>query len=169
MERRSLVLAVSLALPLLLYGIPYAYAATTSTQSTYTVTTQITMAGNTLNSLVHLQCLSPTDYTDHFTTDPSNPTDIHVRGSHMLKSNGALALTGDNPNGWIINLQNSYPNDLDATVQIVCQSPVTVSVAGIGVPEFGSLYAAIALGAVIYFALSRQYAGKRAAQAQVHA
>jgi hypothetical protein len=169
MEKRSLVLALALTVPLLIYGIPYAYAATTSTQSTYTVTKQMTMAGNTLNSLVHLQCLNPADYTDHYTTYPNNPTDVHTRGSYLLTSTGATAGTGDNPNGWIIDMINSYPNDLDATVQIVCQSPVTVSVAGIGVPEFGSLYVAIALGAVIYFALSRQQAGRRAAPAQVRA
>jgi hypothetical protein len=38
-------------------------------------------------------------------------------------------------------------------VWAICMTPVTV--AGIGVPEFGSLYAAIALGAVVYFMLSR--------------
>jgi hypothetical protein len=38
----------------------------------------------------------------------------------------------------------------------ICQTPITV--AGIGVPEFGSFYVAIALGAVVYFMLSRRLA-----------
>jgi hypothetical protein len=161
MERRSLVLAAALTLPLLLYGIPYAYAATTSTQSTYVVAKAVTISGNTLNALVHLQCSNPADYTQHFTIYPDNPTDVHTRGSYLLTSTGATAGTGDNPNGWIIDVINSYSGDLDATVQIVCQSPVTVSIAGIGVPEFGSLYAAIALGAIAYFVLARRYGSSK--------
>ena len=169
MEKRSLVLAAALTIPLLVYGIPYAYAATTTTQSTYVVYKSLTVPAGSLNALVYVQCLNPSDFTQHFTTNPSNPTDIHVRGSWLLTSGGGKALTGDNPNGWAVNLQNSYSGDLDAEVQIICQSPVTVSVAGIGVPEFGSLYVAIALGAVIYFALSRQRAGKNAARVQTGA
>jgi hypothetical protein len=41
-------------------------------------------------------------------------------------------------------------------LEIICQTPVTV--AGIGVPQFGSLYVAIALGAVAYFLMSRRFA-----------
>jgi hypothetical protein len=166
LERRAIVLALALTLPLALYGIPFAYAATTSTQSTYTVTKELTIPAGSLNALVNLRCLNPTDYTDHFSTNPSNPTDVHVRGSLLLSSSGATAATGDNPNGWEIDLQNSYSGDLVATVQIVCQTPVTVSVAGIGVPEFGSLYVAIALGAVLYFLMARRFARRPTLSAQ---
>ena len=47
---------------------------------------------------------------------------------------------------------------------MVCQTPVTV--AGVGVPEFGSLYAAIALGAVAYFMLSRRLTRRPTLSAQ---
>jgi len=42
-----------------------------------------------------------------------------------------------------------------------------ITVAGIGVPEFGSLYIAIALGAVLYFLLARRYSGRPTISAQV--
>jgi len=42
--------------------------------------------------------------------------------------------------------------------QVICQTPINV--AGIGVPQFGSLYVAIALGAVLYFLLSKRFAGR---------
>jgi hypothetical protein len=54
---------------------------------------------------------------------------------------------------------NSAPGAV-TEVYIICQSPITV--AGVGVPEFGSLYVAIALGAVVYFMLSRRF-GRRPA------
>jgi hypothetical protein len=42
-------------------------------------------------------------------------------------------------------------------VDVVCQTPIA-AVAGVSVPQFGSLYVAIALGAVAYFMLSRRFA-----------
>jgi hypothetical protein len=47
------------------------------------------------------------------------------------------------------------------SMRAVCQTPVTV--AGVSVPEFGSLYVAIALGAVLYFLLARRFAPTKAA------
>jgi hypothetical protein len=52
-------------------------------------------------------------------------------------------------------------------VWVVCQTPITV--AGIGVPEFGSLYVAIALGAVVYFVMSRRLARRPTMSAIVNA
>lgn len=43
-ERRALLLALALTLPLLLYGVPYAYAAQTS--SSYTVESTIAVAAS---------------------------------------------------------------------------------------------------------------------------
>jgi hypothetical protein len=167
MEKRSLVLAVALTLPLLLYGIPYAYAATT-TQSTYVVrATFPIMAGGALG-LVIIQCASPSDFTQHYAV--SNPEQFPVSGVNTINSAGLKTNTGDNPNGWLIEVHNLCTGSaFGITAEIICQSPITVTVAGINVPEFGSLYVAIALGAVIYFALSRQHSGKRAAQTTIKA
>jgi hypothetical protein len=51
--------------------------------------------------------------------------------------------------------------------EVICQTPLTV--AGIGVPEFGSLYVAIALGAVVYFVMSRRLARRPTMSAIVNA
>jgi hypothetical protein len=53
-------------------------------------------------------------------------------------------------------------------LEIICQSAVTLP-AGIGVPEFGSLYVAIALGAVVYFMMSRRFARRPTMSGQVKA
>jgi len=70
----------------------------------------------------------------------------------VLNSGGNLAQTGDLPNGWFYGVGGSGPYAIWA----FCQSPITV--AGIGVPQFGSLYLAIALGAMVYFVLSKRIA-----------
>jgi hypothetical protein len=82
----------------------------------------------------------------------------------MLNSAGGVALTGANPNGWVIGLFNPDLGFSFNGVQIVCQTPITV--AGVSVPEFGSLYVAIALGAVVYFILSRRITTKPTLSAQ---
>ena len=152
MEKRALFLALMLTLPLALYGIPYAYAAQTS--STYTVeSSTIAPAGSTAGW-----------------SASCNSGDYATGGGYKLSSEDLFVVESEaspqfpppNPNEWLVVVDNKSPNtDLSFEVQAVCQSPITV--AGITVPEFGSLYVAIALGAVIYFALSRQHAGKRAA------
>jgi len=169
MERRALVLALALTLPLALYGVPYAYAATT--QSTYVVVKQADV-GPFSDVLTGVRCSSPLDSTQHFAVFPpdfslQDSFTISVRYSWLNNSAGGDARTGDNPNGWTVALHNPSARDLLVNLQIVCQSPITV--AGISVPEFGSLYVAIALGAVAYFALSRQYPGTRTAQATTRA
>jgi hypothetical protein len=50
-------------------------------------------------------------------------------------------LNGPNPTGWIVSVANHdslFANTFSVTV--ICQTPITV--AGIGAPEFGSLYVA---------------------------
>src|SRR2546425_896987 len=173
MERRALVLALALTLPLLLYGIPYAYAV--STQSTYVSTIQKTVDAHTQAQFT-VKCSSSSDFTQHYAIwqemgdfgVPGPPPTILE--ASLINSNGDPIVTnsGQNPNGWFVAIVNNEVSFNLFNVQIICQSPIT-SVAGIGVPEFGSLYVAIALGALIYFALSRQYAGKRPAQATTRA
>jgi hypothetical protein len=112
------------------------------------------------------QCSSTSDFTQHYNIYQQDG--ISVKFSSALNSGGTFANTGENPNGWGITVHNSNSVPILEFLQIICQSPIT-AVAGVSVPEFGSLYVAIALGAVIYFALSRQHAGKRPAQATTRA
>jgi len=151
MERRALVLALALTLPLALYGIPYAYA-TTVAQTSYMVITEYSIAPFDVASH-KIQCTSASDSALHYGS--GTPGDAPLNRAFALNSGGNNAVTGENPNGWFIELRNTLNAFLGTNAYIICQSPITV--AGIGVPEFGSLYVAIALGAVIYFMLSRRF------------
>jgi hypothetical protein len=157
MEKRAVVLALALTLPLLLYGIPYAYAA--STQSTYVMRGNFPVINSGATGFVTIQCASPTDFTQHYSV--SNPEQFPVSSVQIVNSAGLTANNGENPNGWFIAVHNlSGGATFTITAQIICQSPLTL-VAGIGVPEFGSLYVAIALGALVYFMLARHFTTRR--------
>jgi hypothetical protein len=73
--------------------------------------------------------------------------------------------TGQTPDGWFFQGVNNDVNDNTASVWVVCQTPITV--AGIGVPQFGSLYVAIALGAVVYFMVARRFGRRPTISAQI--
>jgi hypothetical protein len=147
MEKRALLLALALTLPLAIYGIPYAYAISTS--STYTVD--------------DVKVVSPHSTVELVAT--CNPGDYATGGGYDSGFEGGLGAPvyalasfssgGVNPNSWNVFLLN--PNDAASfvTARVICQTPITV--AGVTVPEFGSLYLAIALGAVVYFMLSRHF------------
>jgi hypothetical protein len=158
MERRALVLALALTLPLALYGIPYAYAAS---QSTYVVRLNQPVA---MDYIQIVKCLNPSDYTQHYSVGSQN-LDPVTTYTAILNSNGDFAGTGDIPNGWYIHIHNGNGFTITFMIQIICQSPVAV--AGIGVPEFGSLYVAITLGAVLYFLMARRFARRPTVSAQV--
>jgi len=159
MERRALVLALALMVPLALYGIPYAYATTSSTDYAVvfflSVRTQDTAGINV-----------PCNAGDYAVSGGYLPGFIGPAGgeANIAASyptlNGIKANVGETPNGWFFVGSNNSPlvggGSQSATVWAVCQTPITV--AGIGVPQFGSLYVAIALGAVAYFLLARRYA-----------
>jgi len=163
MERRAFVLALALTLPLALYGIPYAYAV--STQSTYVRALQDQLSpGAAVNEFV--LCSNPSDYTQHFTVGTPNAHSHFFFEGTLLTSSVAVAQNGDNPNGWRVGVRNDESLAVDFVVQIVCQSPITLP-AGLGVPEFGSLYVAIALGAVAYFLLARRFGRKPTAPVQI--
>jgi hypothetical protein len=158
MEKRAFVLVLALTLPLLLYGIPFAYAVTA--QSTYVVrSVNIVIAASDIQG-VSVQCTSPSDYTLHYIHLQDELISVH--SADPLNSGGFGVNTGETPNGWSVALHNTQAFQVLDVVTIFCQSPIT-AVAGVSVPEFGSLYVAIALGAVIYFVLARQHAGKRSA------
>ncbi len=166
MEKRAAVLALALTFPLVLYGVPYAYAI--ATQSTYVVEKFQQIPKDTVYPSVVVDvvmCSTSSDFTQHFTT--IHGPDVSIVDTVLLNSGQLYATTGDNPNGWRIDARNPNPSfDEALDVQIICQSAITVP-AGIGVPQFGSLYVAIALGAALYFMLSRRFSGgpQRAAQA----
>jgi hypothetical protein len=147
MERRALVLALALTIPLALYGVPYAYAAITS--STYVV-----FGANAPNvGTADVHCNNGDYATGGGGRGGSGP----LQSTHPEKFDGTSyveAITGQ-PNAWGAWVFSSQVG-AEVLVWVVCQTPITV--AGIGVPQFGSLYVAIALGAVLYFMLSRRFA-----------
>jgi hypothetical protein len=149
MEKRALVLALALTLPLALYGIPYAYAATVS--SSYVV------SSGQNEAFVHCKT---GDYATGggFSTD--TPGAIVLSRAAFFDGTSYSFITNGQPNAWgaVVGLGSEHE------VQVVCQTPVTV--AGIGVPEFGSLYVAIALGAVVYFMLARHFTKRPAISVQ---
>jgi hypothetical protein len=153
MERRALVLTLALTLPLTLYGIPYAYAATTS--STYILHTFGTTSAN-----VH--CNSGDYATGGGASGTSGVLGSAIFASAPQLWNGVtyIGITTGQPNAWV----GVAASGVSVDVWVVCQTPITV--AGIGVPEFGSLYAAIALGAVLYFMMARRYARRSPVLAQ---
>jgi hypothetical protein len=157
MERRALVLALALTLPLTLYGIPYAYASMTS--SSYTMTATIP-----LGTTADVHC-NAGDYATGGGGDGGSgiiflsEARVYDFGTNTYSGSS----NGQTPNGWEIrSTVSSSPN-----VQVVCQTPITV--AGVTVPQFGSLYVAIALGAVAYFMLSRRFTRRSTIPALVKA
>jgi len=162
MERRAIVLALALALPLALYGIPYAYASTAS--SDYVVENNPTSVppGASISSLY---CSNPGDYAISWGVNLQS-SGVHSEGAWPAfggQKGGATA--GQTPDGWWFGWHNDAPFSQNGYEWLVCQTPIKV--AGIGVPQFESLYIAIALGAVAYFLLSRRFAGRSATSAQV--
>ena len=147
MERRALVLVLALVAPLALYGIPYAYASQVSTSYT---------------ALWHDVVLPLQTVTDSATCNPGD----YVTGGGWEGTGRIFAHTseaqpfGPGPYQWKVTAENTDGGISQQLVVVaVCQTPITV--AGIGVPQFGSLYAAIALGAVVYFLLARRYSAAK--------
>jgi len=137
MESRALILALALTIPLVLYGIPYAYAATTT--SSYVVTATGTANPSSFLSL-SAHC-NPGDFatgggfTSHLgigaiTADPTG------QGALLFWSRPDP--TSGTPTAWSVEVSNPTGTAFSLDVYVVCQTPITV--AGIGVPQFGSLY-----------------------------
>ena len=141
-ERRALVLALALTAPLILYGLPYAYASVTSSSYIVSASNGLDYAGAHCNS---------GDYATGGGARSQSPGVLVVTEPEFYDFGSGLYSIGTTgtPNAWFA-ISTTY-----VQVWVVCQTPVTV--AGIGVPQFGSLYIAIALGAVAYFLLSRRF------------
>jgi hypothetical protein len=157
MEKRAAVLALALTLPLVLYGIPYAYAATTTLG--YTARSDYVLGAFTANYF-SATCIGG----DFATGGGWLANSLHTLSSFPTLA-GNVAAAGTVPDGWMVYTENPTSSATALTVFADCLAPITV--AGIGVPEFGSLYVAIALGAVAYFMLSRRFARRPTVSAQV--
>jgi len=150
-ERRALVLALALAVPLMLYGIPYVYASTTS--SSYEVNTSASIPANSYGDVV-----APCNTGDYATGGGF----VNGNPYHMIIIQ-SIPQGGPPPDGWDVQVINQFSLSSDAHAYVVCQTPIVV--AGINVPEFGSLYVAIAIGAVVYFLFSRRFVSTSKTQA----
>jgi hypothetical protein len=138
---------------LALYGVPYAYASQVS--SSYTAT---------WNDVV----LPHAIVTDSATCNPGD----YVTGggyqgtSRIIGHSSAPPFLGPGPNRWQVTAENTDGGISQQLVVVaICQTPITV--AGIGVPQFSSLYTAIALGAVVYFLISNRFSRRPTISAEV--
>jgi len=141
MNRNQKIFILTLAIPLVLYGAPYAYAATVS--SSYVVSNTLWVITPATYSL------TATCNTGDYAT--GGGAEFPVSTGNIIYS---LPVGTAPPTGWAATAY--YPGSGEPSValivKVVCQTPITV--AGIGVPEFGSLYAAIAIAAIAYFGLT---------------
>jgi hypothetical protein len=83
---------------------------------------------------------------------------VHIGASYPTKG-GSPSNSGTTPDGWSFEGSNDRSDGRFALLWVECQTPITV--AGIGVPQFVSLYVAIALGAAVYFLLAKRQAGAK--------
>ncbi len=148
MRRDSKILVLVLTIPLLLFGMGYAYAQ----QSTGTyVIGETTPMPAYAPIVLDADCYSG-DYATgggHLFTGPveqnavqSYPIPYTVPGTE-----------GPQPTGWRVAGYNPSANPGNLEVFVVCQTPITV--AGFGVPEFGSIYIIMIIGAAVYLVLTK--------------
>jgi hypothetical protein len=140
-----------------LNGIPYAYAAQTSTSYHIENDCNVNPGGDF--------CFAACNPGDYATGGGFHLIPDAVGAGATIVGSGYHAGTNP-PTSWSVNGHNpsasTFANGMQA--QVICQTPITV--AGIGVPKFGSLYVAIALGAVAYFLLSRRFMARPTPPAQ---
>jgi hypothetical protein len=161
MEIRALILALSLTLPLAAYGIPYAYAS--SVVTTYTVLGPEVSASPGQHAFAYADCRTGDVATGggHFNIVDniySNPIVLNSGPEVFDGFSHSFANTGQTANSWRVD-ERGISSDvvgIEFGASVECMSPVTV--AGIGVPQFGSLYVAIALGALVYLVLAKRHA-----------
>ncbi len=151
MDRNNKVLILALVVPLVLYGVPYASAVISS--SSYVVYATSDGTGSSATSAV--AACNAGDYATGGGAEETGVTTGFVFSSkpHLI---GVGDITSGQPNAWYGAVETvngaASTDSFGINVWVVCQSPITV--AGVTVPEFGSLYVAIALAAVLYFALT---------------
>jgi hypothetical protein len=141
MNGREKILVLALAIPLLLYCVPYAYATTVS--SSYVVSNTFLQLPGTVVE-VTATC-NTGDYATGGGYETIPAYTVYLSEPAPIGGTGA-------PDGWTVSRNLGGSESTDLTAYVVCQTPITVG--GITVPEFGSLYAAIAIAAIAYFGLS---------------
>jgi len=134
------------------------------------VTATVTVApGTSADVDAYVHC-SGADYATGGAVSPQEGGAV-VRGSYpVLFSGGSYsAISSGRPNAWFWEVASTVApqDDFCNTTYVVCQTPFAV--AGVTVPEFGSLYAAIALGAGVHFMLARHHTSRPAVSARVQA
>ncbi len=154
---------MALTIPLMLYGIPYAYAATVGQTTIVSITH--TIVSTDLTS-IDLQVNCP---SGDYATGGSAGTDLdttNVVPTFSGPTVGGTVAGSGTPDGWRAGFNfdstSAVTFDVGGVLElfVICQAPITV--AGIGVPQFGSLYLAIALGALVYFVMARRVSLKTA-------
>ena len=146
-----IVMLAVLTVPLAMYFVPFSYAATTS--SSYQVIGPMTVVHQQEAKVAIAHC----NAGDYATGGGFNF--VNGTGLELIFSAGNAEFSPDN---WEVNVFNPTGGDQDVQALAMCQTPI--SVAGIGVPEFGQLYLVIALGAVVFFLIARYNGGKSGAQ-----
>jgi len=144
--KKEAVLAFALLAPLALYFIPYAYAATSSS---YTVNVSLTETAPG-----HFDQFAYCNTGDYATGGGGGTTEDGGQVQNLAPAGtGNVVVFSGQPTGWFSSVNLIGTGSFQVQVWVVCQSPITV--AGVGVPEFGQLYTAIALGAVAFFLFTR--------------
>lgn len=151
-ERNEKIVLLALTVPLVLFSGTYTYAATMS--SSYVVVTPGTVPPGSTTSpsslIVQANC-NGVDYATGGGWNSGNDPPTHPI-SMPTKGGAVIFTTGVTPNGWQVAFENTNGISYGVSVYAVCQTPITA--AGLTVPEFGSLYVAIALAALLYFGLT---------------
>src|SRR6267378_6028716 len=79
--------------------VPFAYASTT--QSTYVVVSPNVVPGANSEATIVVKCSSPSDSALHFFLSGDDASHgFGYGGARVLDSSGAVAVTGENPNGF---------------------------------------------------------------------
>jgi hypothetical protein len=143
MKKDLKILVLVLLVPLMVFGTGYAYAQ--QTISSYINYSSVDVPAGQSSGAVIAYCNA-----GDFATGGSSAKEA---GLIMDGSAPFPIALGATPQGWTASGVNPTGAPLQLTVYAVCMSPITL--AGIGVPEFGSMYMAIILAAAVYFALTR--------------
>jgi hypothetical protein len=134
MEKRAIVLALALMLPLALYGVPYVYASVST--SDHVVHSTLTVSGLGNND-VNIACPAGDyavsgGYKPHFfQIGTISGVGSDVKAFPEIVSTfptlvGAPTSTGETPDGWKFEAGNADSTADTADVWVVCQTPITV-------------------------------------------
>ena len=164
MERRALVLALALTLPLALYGIPYAFAATTGdTATVVSGNGNAHSTGTGASATIFTSSDGICTVTYDVFEDGGQPFSVRIFANSVRVGDNLYTTAGGNPYQATVAASEvdmamgvGLPSTVYFAYSAICHS--TLTVAGIGVPQFGSFYVAVALGAVVYFLLAKRLA-----------